>query len=109
LLGERALVVNDYLTAYTLVHLKTEELIAEKLEALFDRQKPRDFYDYYYLLSGNYPVVKDKKNLKKVLDLLKKKDINFKSELKKFLPASQAMQLRDFKKILKRKINNYLG
>lgn len=104
----RALIVNDYIPAYTLVHLSMEDIIAGKLEALVDRHKPRDFYDYFFLLSVNYPSARTKENLKTVLKFLQKEETNFQMELKKFLPASQAMHLRNFKKILEQKISAYL-
>ena len=40
--------MNDYIPAYTLVHLGLEDIILGKLEALVDRHKPRDFYDYFF-------------------------------------------------------------
>jgi len=104
----RTLIVNDYLPAYTLVHLSLEDIIAGKIEALVDRHKPRDFYDYFFLLSGDYPAARTKENLKSVLKLLQKERANFPAELKKFLPASQAAQLRQFKSILEEKILTYL-
>ncbi len=100
----RALIASDYIPAYTLVHLPLEDIIQGKLEALADRHKPRDFYDYFFLLSGDYPAARTKENLKNVLKLLRRENTNFQMELKKFLPASQAMHLRDFKKILEEKI-----
>ncbi|MDP3974803.1 MAG: nucleotidyl transferase AbiEii/AbiGii toxin family protein [Candidatus Jorgensenbacteria bacterium] len=107
--GTRVLVENDYIPAYTLVHLPKEEIIRGKMHALINRQKPRDFYDYFFLLSGNYPSVKEKENLTRVLALLKKTKINFRSELREFLPHSHAMHLRDFGKILEQKIVSFLG
>jgi predicted nucleotidyltransferase component of viral defense system len=107
--GTRAVIQNDFIPAYTLVHLPTDQLIGQKIEALLSRQKPRDFYDYYYLLSGNYVAAKEKQNLRKVLDLVKKTKVNFRNELRKFLPASQAMHLKDFRKVLIDKINTYIG
>ncbi len=104
----RALITSDYIPAYTLVHLSLDGIIQGKLEALMDRHKPRDFYDYFFLLSGNHPEARTKENLKKVLKLLQKETTNFQVELKKFLPASQAMHLRDFKKVLEQKIVGYL-
>ena len=104
----RALIANDYIPAYTLVHLTLEDIIQGKLEALLDRHKPRDYYDYFFLLSGDYPAARTKENLKKALKLLQKENTNFQTELKKFLPASHAMHLRDFKKILEEKIRTYL-
>ena len=107
--GVRFLVDNDYITAYTLVHLPKDEIVKGKMQALINRQKPRDFYDYFFLLSGNYPVAKEKENLTAVLKLLRSSKINFRGELREFLPASHAMQLREFKKILEQKIESFLG
>ena len=67
----------------------------------------RKIKDELIFLSGDYPAARTKENLKKVLKLLQKETTNFQAELKKFLPASQAMHLRDFKKILERKILGY--
>lgn len=107
--GVRALVENDYIPAYTLVHLPKEEIIKGKIQALINRHKPRDFYDYFFLLSGNYPLVKEKVNLVQVLALLKKTKTNFRNELRKFLPASHSMHLKDFNNILEQKILDFLG
>ena len=104
----RALIASEYIPAYTLVHLSLDGIIQGKLEALMDRHKPRDFYDYFFLLSVNHPEARTKENLKKVLQRLHQENANFQTELKKFLPASHAMHLRDFKKILERKILGYL-
>ncbi len=104
----RSLITSDYIPAYTLVHLSSDDIILGKLEALAARHKPRDFYDYFFLLSGDYPAARTKENLKKVLKLLRQEKFNFQTELKKFLPASHAMHLRDFKKVLEQKIMAYL-
>ncbi|MFA6388780.1 MAG: nucleotidyl transferase AbiEii/AbiGii toxin family protein [Patescibacteria group bacterium] len=107
--SERALIESDYIPAYTLVHLAKTDIVEGKLQALINRHKPRDFYDYFFLLSGNYPLVKEKKNLSLVLKLLEQTNINFRAELREFLPHSQAMHLRNFKKVLSDKINMYLN
>ena len=107
--GTRVLVDNDYIPAYTLVHLAMDDIIKGKLQALYSRKKPRDFFDYFFLLSGNYPIVKEKDNLQKVMKLIREEDINFRSELKKFLPASHATYLKDFKEILENKIKAHFA
>ena len=104
----RMLITSDYIPAYTLVHLPLEDIILGKLEALVARRKPRDFYDYFFLLSGGYPAARTKENLKKVLKLLRQENINFQMELRKFLPVSHTMHLRNFKKVLEEKILAYL-
>lgn len=107
--GTLTLIQSDYLPPYTLVHLPVENIVAEKIAAIIFRHKPRDFYDYFFLLSGNYPQAREAKNIKTVLKLLRESKLNFGAELKKFLPLSHAIQMKDFKKILERKILNYLG
>ena len=107
--GIIATIKNDYILAYTLVHLPKEEIIKGKLRALFNRHKPRDFYDFFFLLSGNNPVVKEKDNLIKTLKLSRELKIDFRRELRRFLPASHVMHLRNFKKILEQKIEEYIG
>jgi len=106
--GTRSIIHNSFTPAYTLVHLNMEDLIGEKIEALLNRKKPRDFFDYYYLLTGNYAIAKEKSNLKKVLSVLEKSKIDFRSELRRFLPVSQAQHMKDFKNLLIDKINNYI-
>ena len=106
--GERILIQNEYLPAYTLVSLSREGIIEGKIAALLGRQKPRDFYDYYFLLSGNYPITKDGENLSAVLKLLKNTKINFKAELKKFLPKSHWLIIRDFSAALEREIKRFI-
>lgn len=107
--GTRAIIQNEFIPAYTLIHLPVDRLIEEKIAALTARKKPRDFYDYYYLLFSNYGAAKTKQNLKMVLDILRQTKINFRNELRQFLPASQAGQLKNFEKTLRDKINTYLG
>lgn len=109
IIGARQFIENDYIQAYSLVCLPQEALVGGKLEALMARHKPRDFYDYFFLLSGNYPIVKEKENLAQTLKLLQKSKIDFRRELREFLPASHLMHLRDFKKILEQKILSFGG
>ena len=105
--GIRTVIQSDYIPPYTLVHVSIDELIKGKIEALEARSKPRDFYDFFFLLCGNYPEVKEKRVLGIVQKLVKNSRINFRTELRKFLPAGQARQLRDFKKIILDKIALY--
>ncbi len=107
--GVRQFIENDYIQPYTLVSLPKEEIVKGKMQAFINRQKPRDFYDYFFLLSGNYPVVKEKDNLSQALKLLKKSKLDFRRELREFLPVSHLMHLRNFKKILEQKILSFGG
>ena len=105
--GIRSLTENDYIPVYTLVHLPKEEIMKGKMQALINRHKPRDFYDYFFLLSGNYPLVKEKKNLAQTYKLLQETKYNFRNELRELLPASHVMYLRDSKKNLEQKILSF--
>lgn len=106
--GDSDVIQNVYIPPYTLTHLPLSLIIEGKIQALLNRHKPRDFYDYFFLLHGNYPLVKDTQILQKVLELLEHEKIDFRRELKEFLPKSQAMLLRDFRKILEQKIRSFL-
>ncbi|MEW6610215.1 MAG: nucleotidyl transferase AbiEii/AbiGii toxin family protein [Patescibacteria group bacterium] len=106
--GVQSVIENDYVPAYALVHLPEGDIIEGKLAALFNRRKPRDFYDYFFLLSGNHPQVREKEMLERVLKLVQDADIDFRSELKEFLPASHAMLLKDFRTTLEQKIQQYV-
>ena len=49
-LGTATLVQSDLVMSYTLIHLKEEQLVAEKIQACLTRGKARDFYDLYFIL-----------------------------------------------------------
>lgn len=102
--GEVFSILNDFTTPYSIKSLKTELLVAGKLQALFDRQKPRDFYDLYFMLRSNMVGIQQKPQLKKIRELLAKKELNFRKELSVFLPRSQALIVKDFKTSLSREI-----
>lgn len=106
--GDSAVIQNAYIPPYTLVHLPKSLIIEGKIQALLNRHKPRDFYDYFFLLHGDSPLVRDTAVLRRVLELLKNDRADFRKEIKQFLPKSQAMLLRDFPKILEQKIQSFL-
>lgn len=107
--SELTTIINDFTLTYILIHLSPKELINEKIQALLDRGKPRDYYDLYFLL--RHPLLNkfvDKKRLKGLPDNLDKTQIDFKQELSLLLPVSHHMILKDFKAILKKEIKKYL-
>lgn len=110
---EQTLIQNDFVPAYTLLHLPETELIAEKIAALLARAKPRDFFDLYFILRSplNFKEVfrKDKKLDDKILEKLRQTDIHFSRELKQFLPVSHHPLLKNFSEILEREIHRALG
>ncbi|MFH1709904.1 MAG: nucleotidyl transferase AbiEii/AbiGii toxin family protein [bacterium] len=104
--GDIILVDNPYIPSYTIMALKKSELISEKIEALVDRKKPRDYFDLYYMLRGN--LLPDKKVLKQLLPMIKAAKIDFRKELKEFLPQGHQNIIRDFKKILESEVERYI-
>ena len=105
--GEIILINNDYIPSYNLVGLPCSQLVEEKIQALLDRGKPRDFFDIYFLLRSDLPIDKRNLNLFPVLKKLEDTKINFKRELKALLPKSYHMLLKDFKGVLRKEIKKY--
>lgn len=98
--GRGVLVSSDLAPAYVATLLPQDTLVEEKLTALITRGKPRDFYDCYFMLRKNMIPLKHKRLLEAAKEALVKTKINFKTELKDFLPRSQHAIVADFKKTL---------
>lgn len=106
--GELATIDNEYIPAYTLLALSQQQLIGGKIEALLDRKKARDFYDLYFILRANLLLPKEKKVLAKVLEILKEIKIDFRAELRQFLPKSHWPIIKELPRALKREIERLL-
>lgn len=106
---ETALIAGDFLPAYTLLHLPQERLVAEKLKALLDRAKPRDFYDLYFILRKGLLPQKSRHLLKEVLGRLQRMKSESLQELKLFLPRDHQAIAKDFRATLERELRRYLG
>ena len=106
--GEAETVVNDFIPPYLINALAQEQLVGGKIKALLDRQKPRDFYDLYYLLQKGFISTEQRGLLKQVLPLIESTKINFTKELKIFLPASLWPTIKDFKTILERTVKRFV-
>lgn len=102
--GEVITVISDFVPPYSVVGLAQKQLVDEKIRALITRQKPRDFYDLYFILRANLLPPSQKSILPKVLKLLREVDINFEQELKLFLPKNHWAIIRDFKVALEREV-----
>jgi len=105
-----ALIENEFIPPYTIVYLHETILVGEKVAALIDRAKPRDFFDLYFILRNKQLVnfvPKNIENLKqKILDVL----VNgWERELKVFLPTSYHPLLKDFQERLKREIDIHIS
>jgi predicted nucleotidyltransferase component of viral defense system len=107
--GETAIITSDLFPDYSLTQLSETQMVAGKIHALLDRKKPRDFYDFYFLLRHNMLPEKGKGEImQQAKGALEKSSIRLDSELKEFLPKSHHMMIKDFKKMLKREIGRYI-
>ena|SRR3989338_3257713 len=111
--GEAALIQSDLVVPYTLIHLKEEVLIAEKIQACLTRGKSRDFYDLYFILRSRMAFkeafIQDKQLKAKILKVVKSGKLDFKLELKAFLPVNQHIIIKGFPKILVAEIERNLA
>lgn len=112
-LGTAALIQSDLVVPYTLIHLKEKILVAEKIQACLTRAKARDFYDLYFILRSRLAFVEafrqDKQLKKKIMSVIKSKKLNFRRELKTFLPVNQHMIIKGFPKTLVAEIERNLA
>jgi len=110
--GTTSLISWDLLPPYTLVHLDEKKLVGEKIQACLTRAKARDFYDLYFILRNRMAFKetfsKDKTLGVKILKATQSQKLDLKSELKRFLPASQQALLKDFKTTLLAEIERNL-
>ncbi len=110
LVSNTALIENDFIPPYTIIYLEERLLVSEKVKALLDRAKPRDFFDLYFMLRHRELVKfipKDIDNLKeKLLDALKN---GWEKELKLFLPTSYHPLIKDFQDRLKMEIESHIA
>lgn len=106
--GTATLIGSDLFPEYTIMQLAERELVRGKINALLDRQKPRDFYDFYFLLRSRLLSEKSRETFEAVLKALQASSIRFDAELKVFLPKSQHMIIRDFKAVLTRELKRYI-
>jgi predicted nucleotidyltransferase component of viral defense system len=99
-LGTATLIQSNLVVPYTLIHLKEEVLVAEKIQACLTRGKARDFYDLYFILRSRMAFkeafIHDKQLKAKILKVVKSGKIDFKRELKDLLPVNQHMIIKGF-------------
>jgi predicted nucleotidyltransferase component of viral defense system len=101
-------IINDFIPPYLINVLAKDQLVGGKIADLMDRQKPRDFYDLYYLLQNGFITVHQKAILREVLPLVQNTKINFSNELKIFLPVSLHRIIKNFKQVLEETIRRFV-
>ncbi|MEK6544103.1 MAG: nucleotidyl transferase AbiEii/AbiGii toxin family protein [Elusimicrobiota bacterium] len=87
--GDPILVQSELYPPYLLKALPMKRMVAEKIQALLSRKKPRDFFDLYFILRGRLAVheaIAAKKEIENVVSGLESRALE--RELKQFLPVS---------------------
>ncbi len=111
--GTAVLIQSDLVVPYILIHLKEEQLISEKIQACLTRGKARDFYDLYFILRSRMAFkeafIQDKQLKAKILNVVKSGKLNFKRELKIFLPVNQHRIIKGFPETLVTEIKRNLA
>jgi len=89
--------------------LEESILVREKIQALLERAKPRDFFDLYFILRSRRLVEyvpQDISNMKeKIIETLQN---GWGKELKIFLPVSYHSLIKDFKERLLKEIEIHI-
>jgi len=100
------LVINPFMPSYTVVALRDKLLVKEKIEALLMRQKPRDFFDLYFILRNRLcvdEVIPYQSRLLKTISKQNKRTLV--RELKNFLPRIHWNALKDLPEKLAAELN----
>ncbi|MCX6356732.1 MAG: nucleotidyl transferase AbiEii/AbiGii toxin family protein [Candidatus Aureabacteria bacterium] len=112
-LGTATLIQSDLVMPYTLIHLQENLLVAEKIQACLTRGKARDFYDLYFILRGRMAFketfIQNTQLKAKILKVVKSGKLDFKRELKAFLPVNQYMIIKGFPEALVAEIERNLA
>lgn len=94
--------------AYKIYLLDRKMIVMEKVRALMRRQKPRDFFDLYFILrnkSLRSMIKLTEKQRKKFFSLIGKQDkVQVYQELRPLLPKSFWSVIKDLPRALKREI-----
>jgi len=104
------LIQNEFTSAYVVTYLTESLLVSEKIQALLERKKPRDFFDLYFILRSSELVkfIPTMPNLKsRILEAIDQGE-NLEKELKIFLPVSYQTLLRDFKERLRKETETHI-
>ena len=109
--GEVDSIPNDFVPTYNVFHLPQEKLVEEKIDALLERKKARDFYDLYFIMRKGLLTLEQKRRLNGFRDEIIKnaEDIDFSSELGAPLPQDQQAIVKDFKNNLLNELNRQLS
>jgi len=109
--GEVDSISGDFVPTYNVFHLPQEKLVEEKINALLERKKARDFYDLYFIMRKGILTLEQKKRLNGSKDeIIKNADnVDFDSELAALLPKDQQVIIKDFKNNLFNELNRQIS
>lgn len=110
-ISNTALIQNDFIPAYVIIYLTESILVSEKIQALLERKKPRDFFDLYFILRNNELVkfIPKIPNLKNKIIKAIEQEKSFGHELKIFLPVSYQVLIKDFRERLQKEIEIHIS
>lgn len=105
---ENILIYSDFVPSYNMFLLDRSIIVAEKINALIERAKPRDFFDLHFILRNpdlRKNVEIDDGQREKILKNINSQDKKYLgSELKNLLPKSFWVLIKDLPSALKRDI-----
>jgi len=105
IIGESVLVTTPLVPSYTALILKENLLVREKINALLERSKARDYFDLYFILRKRLAVEELIAYQSKILQKMKNLEWRkLRGELKEFLPKSHWNILNNFDLALKQEI-----
>ncbi len=105
IIGESVLVTTPLVPSYTALILKENLLVREKINALLERSKARDYFDLYFILRKRLAVEELIAYQSKILQKMKNLEWRkLRGELKEFLPKSHWNILNNFDLVLKQEI-----
>lgn len=109
--GEVDSISSDFVPTYNVFHLPQEKLVEEKMDALLERKKARDFYDLYFIMRKGFLTLEQKKRLNSSKDEIIKNagNVDFSSELLVLLPQDQQAIIKDFESNLLNELNRQLS
>lgn len=109
--SELVIINSDFVPAYPITLLDRKLLVSEKIHALIDRQKPRDFFDLYFILRSDQlrPLVNidnaKRKNILKIIDDQSAKPLS--RELHPFLPKNFWGAIADLPSAIERELGQF--
>lgn len=105
---EALLITSEITPSYKVWLLEKKIMLKEKLEALITRQKPRDFFDLYFILRKEELrqtlKIEEKQRKATILSLRKQKKGEISQELKRLLPRSFWPLVKNLPAILEKEL-----